>query len=225
MPTSTKKKREAAERLFYDASSLYQECRYEQALIELRRAEDAFRRLDTPGHPFNHALHNGVTGLANALALSGRCHQRLGHLEKAAVCYESAYINAEFERPRPFAAFVKGLREDLLACYEDTLRKVGEPSVLDLLQQDIRIDSSFCFPFSLSREACTLARIYELAPDRYPHFGDFARRAAEKDAAIRRSDKASDESRMKKANIYIWVVLGSLWIAYCLLVARALFVD
>ncbi len=225
MPTSKHSKRRTAEQLFNAASSLYQDCRYEQALIELRRAEDAFRKLDSPGHPFNQVLTNNVTGLANTLALSGRCYLRLGNSEKALVCFETSFINEKFERPRPFAAFVKDLREDLLSCYEERLRKINEPAMQSLLQQDIRIDPSCCFPFSLSQEACTPARLYALAPERYPHFRDFALRAEEQDSAVRRSDKKSDESRMKKANVYIWLVLGSLWAAYCLLVARAFFLD
>ncbi len=226
MSTSTESKRRTAERLFNAAFSLYQECRYEQSLIELRRAEDAFRKLDSRGHPFNHVLPNGVTGLANTLALSGRCHQRLGNIEKAIICYETSFINAKFERPRPFTAFIKDLREELLACYADNLRDMGESALVSLTtQQDIRIDTSCCFPFSLTKEAFTLARVYELAPERYPHLRDFVVRAAEQDAAIRLSDKKNDESRIKRANIYIWLVLGSLWAAYCLLVARAFFLD
>ncbi len=225
MSTSTKSKRRTAARLFNAAFSLYQEGRYEQSLIELRRAEDAFRRLDSRGHPCNHVLPNGVTGLANTLALSGRCHQRLGNIEKAISCFETSFINAKFERPEPFMTFVKNLREDLLACYAGELRKMDEPAMLSLMQQDISIDASCCFPFSLTREARTLTRVYELAPERYPHFKDFAVRAEERDAAVRRSDKKSDEFRMKKANVYIWLVLGSLWTAYCLLVVRAFFLD
>jgi tetratricopeptide (TPR) repeat protein len=225
MSTSTESKRRTAERLFNAAFSLYQECRYEQSLIELRRAEDAFRKLDSQGHPFNHVLPNGVTGLANTLALSGRCHQRLGNIEQAVICYETSFINAKFERPRPFTTFVKDLREDLLDCYADDLRNMDESSLVNLTQQDMRIDASCCFPFSLTKEAFTLARVYELAPERYPHLRDFVVRAAEQDAAIRRSDKKSDESRIKRANIYIWLTLGSLWAAYCLLVAKALFLD
>ncbi len=225
MSTSTERKKRTAERLFNAAFSLYQECRYEQSLIELRRAEDAFRKLDSHGHPFNHVLPNGVTGIANTLALSGRCYQRLGNIEKAIACYETSFINAKFERPRPFADFVKDLREDLLACYAKDLRIMDESAALSLTQQNIRIDTSCCFPFSLTKKAFTLVRVYELAPERYPHLRDFAAWAAEQDSAIRLLDKKSDEARMKKANIYVWAVLGSLWTAYCLLVARAIFLD
>ncbi len=225
MSTSTESKRRTAERLFNAAFSLYQDGRYEQSLIELRRAEDAFRKLDSRGHPFNHVLPNGVTGLANTLALSGRCHQRLGNIEKAVICYETSFINAKFERPGPFSAFVRNLREDLLACYADDLRNMDESSIVNITPRGLRIDTSFCFPFSLSKEAFTLARIFELAPDRYPHLRDFVVRAAEQDAAIRLLDKKSDESRIKRANIYIWLVLGSLWAAYCLLVVKAFFLD
>ncbi len=225
MSTSTESKRRTAERLFNVAFSLYQEGRYEQSLIELRRAEDAFRKLDSRGHPFNHVLANGVTGLANTLALSGRCYQRLGNIAKAIICYETSFINAKFERPRPFSALIRDLREDLLACYAENLRNLDESALGNLTQGDIRIDTTCCFPFSLTKEAFTLARVYELAPERYPHLRDFVVRAAEQDAAIRLSDRKSDESRVKRANIYIWLALGSLWAAYCLLVVRAFFLD
>lgn len=221
MSTSTKKR--TAKRLFAAAFSLFQECRYEQALIELRRAEDAFRKLDAQGHPFNHLLSNGVSGLANTLALSGRCYQRLGNTEKAIACYEASFINSKFERTKPFAAFASILREDLIAGYAEALENMDERTRLGAIEQDIRIDTSCRFPFSLTKDSVVPARLYELAPKRFPHLRDFAVRAAEKDATLRRSDKRFDESRMQKARVYILLVFGSLWAAYCLLVVKAMF--
>jgi tetratricopeptide (TPR) repeat protein len=222
---STSSKKRTAERLFTAAFSLFEECRYEPALIELRRAEDAFRKLDAQGHPFNHLLSNGVSGLANTLALSGRCYQRLGNTENAIACYETSFINSKFERTKPFSAFVADLREDLIVCYADTLENMDERTRLVAMEQDIRIDTTCRFPFSLTKDSVILARLYELAPERYPHLRDFAVRAAEQDAALRRSDKKSDESMMQKARIYVLLVFGSLWAAYCLLVVKALFLK
>ncbi len=220
---STSLKNRAAQQLYNAGFSLFQECRYEQALIELRRAEDAFRKLDVRGHPFNHLLPNGVTGLANTLTLSGRCYQRLGHTEKAIACFEASFINAAFERPKPFRAFIADLREDMIASYAQEMDKLDERTKLDIMNRGIRIDTIYRFPFSLTREASLIARLYELVPERYPQFKDFFVRVKEEDAALRRSDKGSDESRMKKASIYIWLTLGSLWAAYSVLVVRALF--
>ena len=222
---STSSKKRTADRLFTAAFSLFQECRYEQTLIELRRAEDAFRKLDAQGHPFSHLLPNGVSGLANTLALSGRCYQRLGNTEKAIACYEASFINSKFERTKPFAAFVANLREDLIDCYADALENMDEQTRLGVMGQGIMIDITCRFPFSLTKDSVIPARLYELAPERYPHLRDFTVRAAEQDAALRRSDKKSDESRMQKAHVYVLLVFGSLWAAYCLLVVKTLFLK
>ncbi len=223
MPTPTKKR--TAERLFTAALSLFQECRYEQALIEFRRAEDAFRKLDLQGHPFNHLLANGVSGLANSLAMSGRCYQRLGNTEKAISCYEASFINSKFERSKPFAAFAADVREDLITCYTESLENMDERTGLGVMDQDFRIDTSCRFPFSLTKDSVAPARLYELAPERYPHLRYFAVRAAEQDATLRRSDKRSDDSRMQKTRVYILLAFGSLWAAYCLLVVKAMFLQ
>ncbi|MGE5174148.1 MAG: hypothetical protein ACM3MD_10005 [Betaproteobacteria bacterium] len=218
-------KRRVAQQFYHTGFSLFQENRYEQALIELRRAGEAFRKMDARGHPFNHILPNGVTGLANSLALSGHCHQRLGNTQKAIASFEASYINARFERPKPFQTFVAGVREDLIACYAHGLDKFDQQTMLRTMVRDIQIDTTHRFPFSLTREAVPLARLYELAPERFPQFKDFFIRAKEKDAALRLSDKRSDESRMKKAGISLWVILGSLWAAYSLFMARAIFLK
>jgi hypothetical protein len=88
--------------------------------------------------------------------------------------------------------------------------------------KDLPIDPSYRFPFSLDKEAIPFARLYELAPDRYPQFGDFFFRAREKDAALRRTGKGADDTRMKKAGVTIWLILGSLWAVYTLMAARVL---
>ncbi len=84
--------------MFENGYALFLEKRYVQALSELQRAEDAFRKLDARGHPFTIPLSNGVSGLANALALSGQCWQFLGNYEKAVLLYETSLINAKFEK-------------------------------------------------------------------------------------------------------------------------------
>ncbi len=222
---STSSKKRTAERLYKAAYSLFQERRYEQALIELRRAEDAFLRLDAQGHPFGHLLSNGVSGLANTLALSGRCYQQLGNAEQAIDCYEASFINSKFERTKPFASFAEDLRRDLIACYADSMKNMDEQTKIGVMGQDVMIDTSFRFPFSLKKDAVILARLYELAPERYPCLKDFALRAAEQDAALRRSDKKNRESRLQKAHVYVMLVFGSLWVAYCYLGIKALFLK
>ncbi len=216
------RKRRIAEQLYEAGFALYREHRYEQALIELSRAADAFRKLDARGHPFGRPLSNGVTGHANALALAGRCHQQLGDIEKAITCFETSLINAKFERPKPFRDFVAAVRRDMHACYARVFEKSGPLTQRDLLVKDLPIDPSYLFPFSLDKEAIPLARLYELAPDRYPQFGDFFLRAREKDAALRRTDKGADDTKMRKAGFTIWLILGSLWAVYTLMAARVL---
>ena len=222
---STSTKRLKAEQFYETGFFLFQEQRYEQSLIELRRAEDAFRKLDARGHPFNHPLPNGVTGHANALALSGRCHQQLGNIEKAVACFETSMINARFERSRPFESFVAAVQQDMLACYARELEKIDPSTRQDVLKRDIRLDPSYRFPFSLSKEAVPLARLYELDPHRYPQFRDFYLRAKAADVELRRTDKESGDSGMKKAGVYLWLIMGSLWAVYSLIVASALFIK
>lgn len=224
MPTSLKWR--SAEQLFRKGRALFEENRYVQALIELRRAEEAFRKLDARGHPFGHALSNGVSGLANTLALSGRCYQELGNFRQAITCYETSLINEKFEKARPFRTFRTSLQEDLIACYDKDLTRTDEQTLKDLLGQDVAIDTSFCFPFSLGNNAFPLARLYELSPGRYPQYKDFYLRSKNVDSAIRRrTDKGLDKAQMKQAGIYIWVTMGVLWAAYSLIVSKALFLK
>ena len=67
-----------AQQVFERGSALLQQQKYEQAIIDLQQAEQLFRKIDVKGHPFTIPLANGVSGLANALALSGLCYLKQG---------------------------------------------------------------------------------------------------------------------------------------------------
>ena len=220
MPTSIKIK--AAQQSYDAGLALFQENRYSQALAELKRAEDAFRKFDARGHPFSTPLPNGVSGLANTLALSGLCFQKLGDRRKAMSCYETSLINAKFEKRRPLKQFLKTLNANLIACYEQEWEASPPETITRILNSDPEIDTTFRFPYSLPEESITFARLYELAPERYEQIRNFYRRAKAKDAGIRRRDKRSDESRFRKMSFYIWGVLSVIWAVYGLVVARAL---
>ncbi len=208
---------------FYDAGlALFQENRYAQSLVELKKAEDAFRKIDARGHPFSTPLPNGVSGLANTLALSGLCFQQLEDYRKAAKYYETSLINSKFEKKLPFRAFLRTLNANLLTCYEREWDASGAETLARILNSDPEIDTTYQFPFSLNDDAVILARIYELAPERYEQFKGFYYRAKTKDTEIRRRDKRSDESSMKKMSFYIWAALFIIWAAYGLVVAEAL---
>ncbi len=210
-------------RQFYDAGhALFQENRYDQALFELHKAEDAFRKLDARGHPFGNPLPNGVSGLANTLALTGLCCQNLGDYEKAAAYYESSVINAKFEKAKPFQAFLTNLNENLITCYEKRLEQMDPETINSVMKQAPHIDASFRFPFSLSKDIIFLARLYELAPERYNRFRAFYSRAKAKDTEIRHKDKKSDESTMRRMGIYVWGALLFIFSLYGLVVLQAL---
>lgn len=220
---STSLKRRTAEQFYHAGRSLFEENRYEEALMELRRAEEAFRGLDAAGQPFSHALSNGVSGLANTLALSGRCLQRLGQFDQAITCYETSFVNAKFEKAKRFQAFLATLQEDLSACYEQELSSLGKQTIQNILDQDAAIDISYLFPFSLDKNAICIARLYELAPARFLQFEGFYHRSKKADLEIRRlAGKERDESRMRKATASIWLILGALWAAYSMIVVKAL---
>jgi len=218
---TTKLKRRMAQQLYDDGFSLFQQGNYEQAVAELRKAEDIFRTLDARGHPFSYSLANGVSGLSNTLALEGRCYLKLGDYRQAIPYYESSQINEKFEKKRPFQLFHSALRSEVASCYEKELEKI-DPEKLRALKQDPAIDISFLFPFSLPQELIPVARLYELAPERYPHIGDFYAATKKKDIKLRHMDKISDESAMKKLSFYIWGTLVSIWVAYGLFVLRTL---
>jgi tetratricopeptide (TPR) repeat protein len=200
-------KRHAAESLYENGYALFLEKRYMQALAELRRAEDAFRKLDVNGHPFTIPLSNGVSGLANTLALSGQCRQFLGNYEQAVQLYESSLIHAKFEKKKPFQEFIKMLQKHMLFCYQKKLELVDQETLRRIVTQEPDLDVYYRFPFSLRDDAILIARLYELAPDQHPQFKDFYAGAQRKDAGMRHGDRNSDERAMKRMSITIWGIL------------------
>ncbi len=220
MATSTK--RRMAEEWFNAGRALFQEGRYNEALIELHRAEDAFRKQDARGHPFAGRLSNGVSGLANTLVLSGFCHQRLGIYKTAVTCYETSLINSKFEKKRALRNFRKTFSENLIVCYEKVLENAGGVDRQGLLNREPEIDISFRFPYSLSPDVIPIARLYELAPERYPQYKDYFQRAKEKDTEYRRLSKTSDESTMRKMSIYVWGIIVVIWMIYGLIAVKTM---
>jgi len=207
----------------YDAGhALFQQGRYDDALIELRLAEDAFRKLDAKGHLFGVPLPNRVSGLANTSALSGFCHEKLGDYTKALTCFEASFINAKFEKKQPFLDFSKKLSQNMRFCYEEEIKNTDIGTRDAILNQEAEIDISYRFPFSLTKVAIPFARLYELAPERYAQFRDFYERARQKDSEIRSKFKSTDESAVKRASFYIWGALIVIWIFYGLVVAEKL---
>jgi len=207
----------------YDAGhALFQEGRYDEALIELRRAEDAFRKLDAKGHLFDIPLPNGVSGLANTSALSGLCYEKLGDYRTALTCYETSLINAKFERKQSFLDFSRKFSQNMRSCYEQEINNTDIGTRDALLNQEAEVDISYRFPFSLTKAAIPFARLYELAPEQYRQFQYFYERARKKDSEIRRMFKGTDESAVKRAGFYIWGILFVIWIIYGLIVAETL---
>jgi tetratricopeptide (TPR) repeat protein len=215
-------KRQLAHQLYNSGYALLQENRYEQALRDLRRAEDLLRKLDARGHPFNYVLSNGVSGLSNALFLQGRCHQALGDVSRAVACYETSLINAKFERAKPFRAFEKEVLENLAVCYEETARKAGAPPQERLTADTPPVDTSFLFPFSLDPAYIPFARLYEIAPERHAHLRDWYERAKKKDGQFRRIGDTTDESIMRRISITVWGTLVIVWVVYGVIVVKAL---
>jgi tetratricopeptide (TPR) repeat protein len=219
---STITKRRMAEKAYDAGQTLSQQGRYDEALIELSRAEDAFRELDTKGHLFDSPLPNGVSGLANTSALSGLCYEKLGDYITALTCYETSFINAKFEKKRPFLDFSKKLSQNMCSCYEEAIKHIDIGARDALLDQEAKIDTSCRFPFSLTKAAIPFARLYELAPERYGQFHDYYERARKKDSEIRRTLERTDESTVKKASFYVWGILVAIWIIYGIIIANAL---
>ncbi len=215
--------RENAERFYKGGVYLYDEGRYEEALYELRLAEDAFRRLDIPGHPLGHHLANGVSGLANALFLAGKCHQHLGDSAAAVTCYETGMINARFERQQPFRKLLDSIREDFCACYEKKLQSLDPQTLANVLNGTVEIDTTFLFPFSLSEDAIPPARLYELAPDRFIRFKAFYERAKREDISLRMADRRSDDAFVHRISVSTWAIIVCIWLFYGFIVARTLF--
>lgn len=209
---------------FYNAGySLFQEGRYDQALEELGRAEEAFRRLDARGHPWGHSLPNGVSGLANTFALQGQCHQKLGDYRKAVISYESSLINTTFEQKRPFRSFTAEVSKNMAWCYGKELSpEASSPD--SLLTRGLEIDTSFRFPFSLRPELIPVARLYELEPELHRNLKVFYERAKKEDADFRHRNKRSEDAAMKRMSIFVWGIILTIWIVYGLIVAEAMLV-
>lgn len=208
--------RRVAEKIYDSGHALFLQGLYNEALIELNRAEDAFRKLDARGHPFSNPLSNGISGLANSLVLSGRCCQELGDYASAITYYETSLINAKFESKNAFRAFLEQLSEDLELCYEKIAQDIS------LMDHETEIEISFRFPFSLPPDAVPFARLYELSPKRYAHYKNFYDRVRRKDNQIRRQSKTSDESIMKRMSIYVWSILFIIWAFYGIIVIDSL---
>jgi tetratricopeptide (TPR) repeat protein len=219
---STITTRRMAEKAYDVGHALFQEGRYDEALIELRRAEDAFRKLDAKGHLFSVPLPNGVSGLANTSALTGLCHEKLGEYITALTCYETSFINAKFEKKQPFLDFSKKLSPNMRSCYEEEIKNTDIGTRDAILNQEAEIDISYRFPFSLTKAAIPFARLYELAPEQYGQFQDFYERARKKDSEIRRMSKSTVGSSVKKVSFYVWGILFVIWTIYGLIVANAL---
>jgi len=159
---------------------------YNETLIELRQAEDAFRTSDARGYPLTHALSNCVSGLANTLIVSGFCYQKLGNFKAARTCFETSLINFKFEKKKAFRDFTKTFSGNLIACYENGLKDSGD-GTRDLIPvHDPEIDISFQFPCSLPPDVIPVARLYELDPERYAHYRDYHQRVKEEDSESRR---------------------------------------
>jgi tetratricopeptide (TPR) repeat protein len=214
-------KRRAGETLYENGYALFLEKRYLQALAELQRAEDAFRKLDARGHPFTTPLSNGVSGLANTLALSGQCWQLLGNYEKAVRLYETSLINAKFEKKKPFQTFMKTLQQNMLFCLQKKLECIDRTALQEMITQEPDIDVSYRFPFSLREDSILFARLYELAPDQHRQFKDFYTRARHKDAGMRRNDRSSDESSTKRMSVTIWGILFIITVVYIIVLIKA----
>lgn len=213
-------KRRAAENLYDTGYALFLEKRYMQALAELQRAEDAFRKLDARGHPFTIPLSNGVSGLANTLSLSGQCWQLLGDYDKAVRLYETSLINSKFEKKKPFLSFTKTLQKNMVFCYQKKLELIDQKTLQQILTEEPVMDVYYRFPFSLQENTVLIARLYELAPDQYQRFKDFYARARHKDAGMRRSDRSSDERATKRMSIYIWGILFTITAVYIVILVR-----
>lgn len=220
--TTSSVQRRSAEQFFKSGQALFNQGLYNDALGELNRAENAFRELDARGHPFSSPLSNGVSGLANSLALSALCCRKLGNYRSALAFYETSLINAKFEKKKPFRAFLKQINEEMNFCYEQICGAVSLEDRKSLLAREPEIDISFRFPYSLSPELVPFARLYELAPARHPDYADCYLRALRKDAEIRRQSKTTDDSTMKRMSISIWGILLMIWAVYAIIALQAL---
>lgn len=217
----SKQQRTNAEQAFRRAAVLAEEGRYAEAVSDLRKAGDIFRRLDATGHPFNVTLENGVSGFANVLLLLGKCHLQKGNLPAAIEAFETSMINARFERVLPYRSFRKTVEEYLADCYERLLAQTSNDALPPPDQQP-PIDLSYRFPFSLPVERIPFARLYELAPQRFPHYRVFYEQSRSKDFALRRAGRKADDATMRTISIGVWSVLVAIWLVYVIVVVRSL---
>jgi hypothetical protein len=219
---STALQKTQALHLYETGVALYEEHRYQEALVELEGAEQAFRAMDARGHAFTHALANGITGLSNTLAYEGLCHQHLGRPLAAVHCFESSFINSRFERKRRLKTFTATVERNLLECYERLREQLHPDALTFLLETPADIDTSCRFPFSLPSEAIILARLYELAPERYASYRDFYRSAQERDEDRRKHEKRTDAASLRTRSIIVWGALIIIWTLYGYIAVEAL---
>lgn len=204
---------------FYEAGQfLANEERYEEALAALDRAEEAFRRLEAGIWPCRIYFQSGVSGLAETLKLKGICFQNLGDYRRAAESYETSLINFRFEKKKPFTEFCKTLSPLLIACYERLLDGHSPKSH----EQDIDIDISYKFPFSMPPNLIPLARLYELEPARFRSFEGTYMHAHKKDLALRRSRRTPAERALRAVSIAAWGMLIAIWVLYGYALAKTL---
>ncbi len=220
MPTTIK--RELAEQAYRSGEALVRERRFTEAISELRRAEDLFRRLDVRGRAFNITLENGVTGLASTLFLLGVCHREIGDIPSAISYFETSTINEPFERTFPFRTFLRHVHDHLIACYEGVLARTAGRMERSVRMENPLVDITYRFPFSLETDVIAAARLYELAPDRFPQFSAFYAVAREKDTVLRRAGSRTDDATMRAIALGVWSVLAAIWIAYGVVVVRTL---
>ena len=141
--------------MYLSGYTLFQECLYNEALIVLRRAEDAFAmRADTL---FAHPLSNGISGLANTFILSGFCYQKLGNFKAALTCFETSLINAKFEKKKASRDFTKTFTENLIVCYENVLKTSGDGR-RDLTPGIPQSSLWFYYPLPLFMEILTVSK-------------------------------------------------------------------
>jgi tetratricopeptide (TPR) repeat protein len=210
--------REAFER----GSTLVQQGSYQQALPELQLAEALFRQDDARGHPFPKSLANGISGLANALFLTGRCYEQLDDHSTAAQYYETSLINAKFEKRRHFRIFSKRVNSSLCVCYERLFESMPPERVETTVKSEPEIAIDRRFPYSLPADARILFRLYELDPDRFDRFREPYLRARARDSDFRMREKKSDETTMRKLSFTIWTILIVIWAIYGIVVIKTL---
>lgn len=214
-----------ARALFDKGSDLFRQGLYEQSLAALDQAEVLFRQVDVRGNPFIVPLENGVSGLANTLALAGRCHQQRGDLRAAVRCYETSFLNANFEKRRPFQKFTAEVNKDLIACYTQLRGSIPRERLDTLRSGDPDINTDALFPYSLEPDAIILARLFELDPKMHDNYREAYFRAKARDSEARTREKKTDATMMRRFSFTIWGILIIIWALYGLFVVNTLLKD